>query len=503
MLRRVVDLSLTVYPSIPSHTDYPPIFEDWETIGPERPRRRMHGLCLVRPFTMDRAPSDIMMDVTMGHSGPHSHCDVFKHDWLTLTHGVDPTERWTMRDACHVPARHFVGPGAVIDLSDIDDDRDVDVAELQRRATHVKLRDIIILRTDHPQKLARGHKKVPRITVDAARWLVEDKRVACFVSDPVGNGSFKKWQHVERVFYRNGALMVDDVINLDRITSKRVFVDCGMVTKFQGVDDSPARIVVVDEHEDLARGQLIDVFQPMKHTGPKPTPPFGRTEPLALKGDIMKRYKVRGFHYYMSDEYGSQIPRDEDIGWVPFKRFSNRIGTHIELPYAGTTPEPLPPSVCVDALSIPSSRLRGMAVVIDAPVGARQNVTEEHLSKAGGDIAAGDIVIVRTEFAENYYYRPDFLDYTPGFTNRALEWLVAKGVKMLITDTASVEENGWENVTARAGHTILFRAGIPVVLCAGNLWSLQRPKVLALCSPLPLEGLNASPVRLVAVEEYQ
>ena len=84
-------------------------------------------------------------------------------------------------------------------------------------------------------------------------------------------------------------------------------------------------------------------------------------------------------------------------------------------------------------------------------------------------------MIVRTGFTDNYYYEPDFMKYTPGFTVDAIEWICQKRVKAVITDMGWVESSPH----APASHTnraLLSEAGIPVVNCASHMLKLRKPK---------------------------
>src|SRR5665648_510649 len=85
---------------------------------------------------------------------------------------------------------------------------------------------------------------------------------------------------------------------------------------------------------------------------------------------------------------------------------------------------------------------------------------------------------------------------------KAAEWLIEKQVKMIITDFTSVDgsESAKEN-GGKVRHS-LFQNNIPIVNMATNLWMLRKTRLFLACLPLSITGLDASPVRLIAVEEY-
>lgn len=264
-------------------------------------------------------------------------------------------------------------------------------------------------------------------------------------------------------------------------------------------EDSPARMVAVEDGARLQEGRLVDLFSAIK-SGETPKPPFERLEPYELSSEIMKRYRVMNFGlqfgpWMSSKEFEPGMP---PIGWVGFKTFSSRLGTYIEVPFGEER--------AWNLAEVPSENLCGPGVVVDlaSSVGPLQNVSRRHLEQKGKHIREGDLVLIRTNFSDNYYYRPDFLKYTPGFQTDALEWLADKGIKMLITDAAWVEESPWgRSASPREGRSILLDAGIPVLVCAGHMWRLRKERSFIFCSPLPLAGLNTSPCRVLAIEEWE
>lgn len=126
----------------------------------------------------------------------------------------------------------------------------------------------------------------------------------------------------------------------------------------------------------------------------------------------------------------------------------------------------------------------------------------QHLKDAGSHIKEGDIVLVRTDFVDWYYHLPNFLEYSPGFTIDALEWLVSKDIKMLVTDAASVEQPLKNSSGTKEGHFVMFRNDIPIVECACNMWMLRKNRLFAAALPLSINGLDASPVRVLAIERW-
>lgn len=140
MLRRPVDLSLVTKPSAPAHLYSPPAFSDQEPLGPERPRAQMQSMCRIEPYRLGDT-DDIMMDVTMGHSTPHTHAEVFLHSWYWFSNLTDK-QKGVIRDTSQVPASEIVGEGAVVDVSDQEIGSLLDLKLFKERAKHVRPGDL-------------------------------------------------------------------------------------------------------------------------------------------------------------------------------------------------------------------------------------------------------------------------------------------------------------------------------------------------------------------------
>lgn len=54
---------------------------------------------------------------------------------------------------------------------------------------------------------------------------------------------------------------------------------------------------------------------------------------------------------------------------------------------------------------------------------------------------------------------------------------------------------------ANVNHLILFRAGIPLIENLGHLDRLTQSRVQVYALPVPVKGLDAFPLRVIAVEE--
>ena len=72
-------------------------------------------------------------------------------------------------------------------------------------------------------------------------------------------------------------------------------------------------------------------------------------------------------------------------------------------------------------------------------------------------------------------------------------------MKMMGVDSAGVELAA-DATHANINHLVLFRAGIPVIENLANLDRVSRPRVKVYALPVPARGLDAFPLRVIAVE---
>ena len=194
-----------------------------------------------------------------------------------------------------------------------------------------------------------------------------------------------------------------------------------------------------------------------------------------------------------TEELTDHVPVDHD--WYIMHRVEtiSHIGTHIEAPYH-CFPDGR------DLGSIPLEQLAGEAVVLDlsalAPgsiVGAAELAS---IAEAAGGIRDGDILFLRTGYAQ-LQDTPDF-EHRPSLTAESMAYLVAQGVKLVGTDLAGLE--GPRTPGHLDCHLVLLGADIPFIENLTNLDALTKPRVFVCALPIPVHGLDAFPLRVVAFE---
>ena len=164
-------------------------------------------------------------------------------------------------------------------------------------------------------------------------------------------------------------------------------------------------------------------------------------------------------------------------------------GTHIEFPFHHWKSG-------LDAADFPLERLIGEGVVLDfSSKQAGEVITLDELKqKAINHVKTGDIIFIRTD-KDKLYRTPNWNDQ-PYFTNEAVEWLIATYQPRVVgTDAAGFEVPGTDY---QPNHLSMFKRGIPMVESATNLAAIGDRRVKIYILPLPIEGIEASPVRIIA-----
>jgi kynurenine formamidase len=170
-------------------------------------------------------------------------------------------------------------------------------------------------------------------------------------------------------------------------------------------------------------------------------------------------------------------------------RTCNHTGTHMDSPahfYNGVpTIEQVPLDHCV-----------GPAALVDVShIGARGVITPADLIAHKDRISTNRKVVLRTGWSSRWGEDDYFSDY-PVLSEEAAGWLIERRVHLLGVDTPSPD------CEPHAVHYILLGAHAVIVENLTRLDLIKSPTFELIVLPLPLGGLEASPVRAVArVEE--
>lgn len=211
--------------------------------------------------------------------------------------------------------------------------------------------------------------------------------------------------------------------------------------------------------------RIIDLTRIIKPTKPNVPRKFVVNIHDAL-AEIPGKVRPEGEWYVMSDV-----------------ELMNHVGTHIEAPFH-----------CLkdgaDLAHLSLDQLTGETVILDltnaeAEGGVILAQVQAAAEKAGG-IKAGDMVFGR-------------MGKTKYFSTPALQWIVDQGIKLMGVDSGGVEL-AHDKTHANVNHLILFRANIPLIENLTNLDQLTQSRVKVYALPVPVEGLDAFPLRVIAIE---
>jgi arylformamidase len=160
----------------------------------------------------------------------------------------------------------------------------------------------------------------------------------------------------------------------------------------------------------------------------------------------------------------------------------------------------------IDAL--PLERVIGSAVVLDlTPVEERADIdvaalsaAEERLEALGESIAPGDVVLLRSGWADRALGTPEYFRRSPALTREAAEWLVAREPSCVGCDfleEPAARDPGWE-ASEFVVHRTILGAGVPLVEGLVGLDGLP-PRCDFFAPFFKFGGIEAAPARAFAV----
>ncbi len=176
--------------------------------------------------------------------------------------------------------------------------------------------------------------------------------------------------------------------------------------------------------------------------------------------------------------------------------FGTHTGTHMDSPLHF-----IKGAQSID--EVPLETVIGRAKVIDmSHKGALGVIDMEDLERCGVSIGEGDRLIFRTDWYDRWM-TPDFFKKHPCFSEAACHWMVDHGVKLVAIDVPSVDDATVGAVLGEVQpcHYILMEGGVIIIENITNLREIAKPEVELIALPLPLKGLEACPIRMVAIEE--
>lgn len=167
--------------------------------------------------------------------------------------------------------------------------------------------------------------------------------------------------------------------------------------------------------------------------------------------------------------------------------FSSHVGTHIEFPYHHWEDG-------LSAADYPVENLIGDAIVLDFSHKSHEEaITLKEVEDYAGRIREDDMIFIRTDMDE--LFRTERWMQQPYLTPEAMDWLISWNPPVIGTDAAGFEV---PDTDYQPNHMKMFQNNIAMVESATNLAIIGDERVTVFILPLPIEGIDACPVRIVA-----
>lgn len=209
---------------------------------------------------------------------------------------------------------------------------------------------------------------------------------------------------------------------------------------------------------------------------------------LCIPNQEVFRLEIKTFFV---DEYISGIQRKKgDWYIVQDVTTCSHIGTHIESPY-----HHLKEGKDVSEISL--DQVMGEAVILDFTYKkSDEPITLDEIKKVGSSIKTGDIVLLHLGWSK--YYNTKMHQCGPYLSVEAGEWLVKKKVKCVGSDSFDIDHAAGADQPI---HRLFFQNNIPMIEELCNMESLIHKRVFFVALPLKIKGMDASPIRAVAIED--
>lgn len=170
---------------------------------------------------------------------------------------------------------------------------------------------------------------------------------------------------------------------------------------------------------------------------------------------------------------------------------ASHTGTHVDAPKHF-----LPSKTADDVNDIPLQKFIGECVVLDlSDKGVGHGITDSDLNKYSKMIrqAGTDILLIYTgtsdQWSKNEGVRTNFSYLEPS----AAQWLVDHNIKCVGIDSFSMEKYGFQKGLT---HEKLLSSGVGIIEGINSkLKEFVGKRMFLVCLPLPLKGIDGSPVR--------
>jgi kynurenine formamidase len=168
------------------------------------------------------------------------------------------------------------------------------------------------------------------------------------------------------------------------------------------------------------------------------------------------------------------------------------LGTHVEAPshHMGLTK---------DVTDLPFDHYMGRGVLLKLDTCEPNALITRDDLEAGdkGRVQESDVLILDSKYhAEPFAQDPN--DKRPQLSRESAEWFLEKKVKAVgFGDGVAIENNAEHCITC---HDIMLENDILFIEVLKNIDKLQQDIFLIVFMPLPIRGLDSSPVNVIAIE---
>ena len=152
--------------------------------------------------------------------------------------------------AADVALERVFGDGLVVDMSWVEANHEISVADLEKHAPPITPGDFVLVRTDWTEKqwgnFPTYYLESPYCSQDAAQWIVDRGAKAvgfdCFSEHCARLPDFTSEDFiVHKVILESGALLMQQLTNFSRLPTDQRFSFFGPFVKIRGAEGSPAR----------------------------------------------------------------------------------------------------------------------------------------------------------------------------------------------------------------------------------------------------------------------
>jgi len=169
--------------------------------------------------------------------------------------------------------------------------------------------------------------------------------------------------------------------------------------------------------------------------------------------------------------------------------YCTHVGTHIEVPFHHKKDG-------ADVADFPFRQLIGPLTMLDFRHKKNgEAITLPEVRAHEKRIHAGDMLFFWTGM-DRYYHDNERWNDQPHLTIEANQWIVDRRIGCLGSDASGLEVPGTDY---QPNHQAIMNAGIPMIESLRGLEQVVTGDWIVFVLPLPIEGLEASPLRVIAI----